>query len=269
MQNNCGGVLNMLSTSSPFIDSSFSVYHNAIKALIFGASQFLLAFSVFKSFSLFAARGNLFTAYLMFMEDPMQKLYFIISQGFSRGSLLVFCFALMFTAANLYGTLLWGLDAPGYIMRSQQVPASRRNGSILENPGYITYLDMRPNKLAVLEKELPTVIGANLYKPGVNFSLTPEVNRGHAECVPPVSNDTEARIWLDEDGLSVTTDTYSMISYAPDSEGHLAGLNCMPTFLDPEAGPAQYWNCTFNNTFATPIINGDLGLHLVKVAVLL
>ncbi|EPE33379.1 hypothetical protein GLAREA_06392 [Glarea lozoyensis ATCC 20868] len=249
----------MLSTSSPFIDSSFSVYHNAIKALIFGASQFLLALSVFKTFSLFASRGNHFASYLMFMEDPIQKLYFVISKGFSRGTLIVFCFTLTYVAASLYGTLLWGLDAPGYVMRSQRIPASNRNGSLLEYPGYISYLDIRPNKMSTLEQELPTVIGANLYKPGVNFSLTPDVNRGRAEYIPPVFDGIGGRIWLDEDGLSVTTDQYVMLIPSTDSNGNSTGPDCSPSVINATVSSAQYWNCTFNNTYVNDLLTATMG----------
>ncbi len=103
----------MLSSTSYFVASSLPVYHNALKSLIFAAAQLLLAIRVYKFFSLIASKANLFASYLMFMKDFVQKVYFISSSGFSPNSVIVLCFAVVYAAAGLYGTILWGLDAPG------------------------------------------------------------------------------------------------------------------------------------------------------------
>ncbi|CAG8949962.1 hypothetical protein HYFRA_00004294 [Hymenoscyphus fraxineus] len=248
----------MLSTSSPFISSSVSIYHNAIKSLVFSAAELLLAFSVWKFWSLIAAKGNLFASYLMFMEDPIQKFYFIISRGFSRASLVLFLFTTVYTAASLYGTLLWGLDAPGYIMRSANTTAMTLKGSLLESPGYITYLDIRPNKLPIIEKDLPQLLGAQLFQTGVNFSLTTNVRRGRPEYTNATLLGSGPRIWLDSEGLSVSVDTNVMTSYMTnDTAGRLIPNDCPTQFLGQTT--TQFWNCTFNNTFVQPLLTGILG----------
>lgn len=192
------------------------------------------------------------------MEDPIQKFHFLISRGFSRGSLVVLLFATSYTAASLYGTLLWGLDAPGYIMQNTNTTAMALNGSRLESPGYITSLDIRPNKLSEIQKDLPRLIGAQLYKPGVNFSLTPDVNRGRPEYTSATMPGSLGRIWLDSEGLSVTVDTNVMTSYMTnDTAGRLVALDCPTRFLGETT--SQFWNCTFNNTYVNPLMTGILG----------
>lgn len=195
---------------------------------------------------------------IRFMEDPIQKLYFLLSRGFSRASLVVLLFATSYAAASLYGTLLWGLDAPGYIMQSTNTTALSLNDSRLESPGYITYLDIRPNKLPSIQKDLPQLIGAQLYKSGVNFSLTTEVNRGRPEYTNATLPGSGGRIWLDSEGLSVTTDTNVMTSYRTnDTAGRLIPNDCPTKFIGETT--SQFWNCTFNNTFVQPLLTGILG----------
>lgn len=193
------------------------------------------------------------------MEDPIQKFYFLISRGFSRESLVVVLFASCYAAASLYGTLLWGLDAPGYIMQSTNTTAMTLNGSRLESPGYITYLDVQPNKLPSIQKDLPQLIGAQLFKSGVNFSLTTDVNRGRPEYTNATLPGSGGRIWLDSEGLSVTTDTNVMTSYMTnDTAGRLIPMECPTRFIGETT--SQFWNCTFNNTFVQPLLTGILGL---------
>ncbi|KAH8593118.1 hypothetical protein B0O99DRAFT_653503 [Bisporella sp. PMI_857] len=248
----------MLSSTSYFIASSISIYHNAIKSLIFTAAQLLFAMSVYKFFSLIASKANLFTSYLMFMEDFVQKVYFIFSRGFSPNSVMVLCFAVVYAAAGLYGTLLWGLDAPGYIFQGKNVSASTLNNSLLGEPAYILYLDARRNNLAMLDKELPHMIGANLFKPGVNFTLTSEVNRGVPQVVAPTRSKVGGRVWLDTEGLSVSPDTQVMVSFKKNDTGPLINMDC--PVLESGKGVAQFWNCTFNNSFVDPLLTTIIGI---------
>ncbi|KAG9232892.1 hypothetical protein BJ875DRAFT_379729 [Amylocarpus encephaloides] len=251
----------MLSISSPFVDSSISVEHNAVKALIFASAQFLLAFSVLKCFSLIASFWNLFASYLMFTEDPIQNFYFLRSRGLSGASFVAFSFACIHTAASLYGTLLWGLDAPGYILKSEHVNASQLNGSLLESPSYINYLNLRPEILSTIEQTLPSIIGANLYKPGVNFSLTAEVVRGHGEYTKSTNPRANGRVWLDSEGLSVSVDNNCMTSYMTDDTGHLIPLVCPMKTLN-ESSTFEF-DCFFNNTFVPPLLTVQSGQPIV------
>lgn len=256
----------MLSSSSIFIQSSQQIYHNAIKSLVFSAAQILLAMAVYSFFSLIAAKGKVFGAYLMFMEDLIQKSHFIVSKGFSGSSILVLCFAIIYTAASLYGTLLWGLDAPGYVMHPRNVSASTLKNSMLEDPAYIMYLELKPDNLANVDQELPHMIGANLFKAGSNFTLTPTVNRGNAETVTPTRTKVGGRIWLDENGLSVSPDTQVMVSYATEPNGTMVGMDCPVQELG--VGVAEFWNCTVNNTFVTPILTQIVGRPEIHVSIL-
>ncbi|KAH7239552.1 hypothetical protein BKA59DRAFT_495905 [Fusarium tricinctum] len=79
----------MLQTTSSFIKSSIPFYHNAIKSLVFKCAELLTGIFVYKLFSLIAARLNQFTSYLIVLNILL----------------------------SLYGTLLWALDTPGYILR--------------------------------------------------------------------------------------------------------------------------------------------------------
>jgi hypothetical protein len=248
----------MLSASAHFITSSISIYHNAIKSLIFSAAQALLAVSVCTCFSLIAAKANLFTSYLMFMEDVVQKVYFISSRGFSRSGVLVMCFALSYASASLYGTLLWGLDAPGYMFECRNVSASVLNSSLLEDVAYILYLDAKRNNLATLDEELPHMIGANLFKPSVNFTLTSKVDRGTPQVVTPTRSKVGGRIWLDTEGFSVSPDTQVMVSYEKNDTGNSVPMDC--PVQETGKGVAQFWNCTFNNTFVDLLLTTTIGL---------
>jgi len=247
----------MLYSSSTFVASTVAIYHNAIKSLIFSVAQILMAMAVWAFLSLIAAKAKVFAAYLMFFEDLIQKSYFIASRGFSGSSILVLCFVLLYTAANLYGTLLWGLDAPGYVMQGKNVSASTLQNSLLPNPDYILYLDMKANNLADLDQELPRKIGTNLFKAGSNFTLTPEVNRGRAEFVTPTRTEVGGRIWLDGDGLSVSPDTAVMVSYKTDEDGNQITMDCPVQELG--VGVAEFWNCTVNNTFVQPMLTSIIG----------
>jgi len=94
---------------SSFTVSSLPVDYNAVKSLIFSAARLFFGLALYKCFSLIAARLDLFSSYLMFSEDYTQNALYMWSRGFSRNTLLVLSFAILYAVANLYGTLLWGL----------------------------------------------------------------------------------------------------------------------------------------------------------------
>jgi hypothetical protein len=67
-------------------------------------------------------------------------------------------------------------------------------------------------------------------------------------------SDAFPRIWLDSDGLSVSTDTATMVSYTTVNDGHYVPLEDCPLqqFSDSFA-----WNCTFNNTFSQVLLTSS------------
>ncbi|TVY18382.1 hypothetical protein LARI1_G003948 [Lachnellula arida] len=230
----------MITSSSAFVHSQLSIYHNAIKSLIFSAAQILLAMAVYSFFCLIAAKAKAFTGYLMFMEDIIQKSHFIASKGFSGSSILVLFFAILYSASSLYGTLLWGFDAPGYVMQARNVSASTLESSLMETPAYIVNLDMNRNNLGNLDQEMPHMIGANLYKTGSNYTLTPDIDRGNAEVVTPTRTQVGGRIWLDGEGLSVSPDTAVMVSYTTDQNGTMVPMDC--PVQEVGVGVGEFWN---------------------------
>src|SRR5258705_6704852 len=100
--------------SSPFVTSSLPVYQNAIKNILFRLATLLIQLTIYKLFSFLAFKSNAYTSFLMFNEDHIQKLLFVLSRGITRHSLLVLAFAVFFGFGNLYDTLLWALYSPGY-----------------------------------------------------------------------------------------------------------------------------------------------------------
>ncbi|KAM0354833.1 hypothetical protein ACHAPU_000660 [Fusarium lateritium] len=212
---------------------------------------------IFKLFSLIAARSNQFTAYLMFTEDYIQRMLYITSRGFSRAALVVLLFSLLNIGLSLYGTLLWALDSPGYIFQTSNTTVFQYEDQRNVNPPYIVQLSIDPDSLPDTSQRLPQIVGADLLHTGVNYTLTGQVdNNNPPEVVPPTRReDMGARIWLDEDGFSVSPDTYVMIPINQTIEGKKF----------PETGGTLFdngvgvWNQTFNNVFSLGFVNGLVG----------
>jgi hypothetical protein len=237
---------------SPFTESSLNLYHNAFKSLIFRAAEILLALAVYKFFSLIAARADLFTSYLMFAEDYIQRTFFLISRALTRNGLLILCFSVLYAVAQLYGTLLWALDSPGYIFLGKNVTALTLQNSLLSNPAYIVNIITQPSTISGLKEDLPRTIGANLFESGHNFSLTTTVDRGAPKTVVGTREDAFPRIWLDSEGLSVSTDTATMVSYTTAENGTLIPLSTCP--VQQLVDNSFAWNCTFNNLFSQQLL---------------
>ncbi|KAH7240678.1 uncharacterized protein BKA55DRAFT_575583 [Fusarium redolens] len=246
----------MIESSSTFIKSSIPLYHNALKSIIFKCAELLMGIFIFKLFSLVAARSRQFTSYLMFTEDYIQRTLYISSRGLSRAGLVVLAFSLMNIVFSLYGTLLWALDSPGYIFRASNATVadyqSQRNG----DPPYIIQIALDGSQLADTTKRLPQVIGSGLFNPGLNYTLTGKVSNNHGtpEVVSPTQQDgVGARVWLDNDGFSVSPDTISMLPFKSTINN--------ATFPDCVRfnGGSAVWNCTFDNGFAQDIVGGITG----------
>ncbi|KAF4439150.1 hypothetical protein FACUT_4332 [Fusarium acutatum] len=165
----------MIESSSSFIKSSIPLYHNAVKSVIFKCAELLMGIFIFKLFSLLAARSRQFTSYLMFTEDYIQRKLYISSRGLSRAGPVVLAFSLLNIVFSLYGTLLWALDSPGYIFKATNATVadydSQRNG----DPPYIIQLALNGSQLEDITKRLPQVVGSELFKAGLNYTLTGKV----------------------------------------------------------------------------------------------
>ncbi|KAI3571798.1 hypothetical protein IWW34DRAFT_894431 [Fusarium oxysporum f. sp. albedinis] len=238
----------MIESASSFVKSSIPLYHSALKSFIFKCAELLMGIFIFKLFSLIAARSNQFTSYLMFTEDYVQQSFYISSRGLSRGALVLFLFSILSIASSLYGTLLWSLDSPGYIFRPTNATIADYQRQRNDNPPYIIQLALGPTELEITEKKLPQIVGAELFNPGLNYSLTGKVSNSNG--APEVVTQTRrgrgigARIWLDNDGFSVSPDTYAMIP-GPGTANLTLFSSCIMF-----NGVSAVWNCTFNNAQA-------------------
>ena len=123
-------------------------------------------FAIWRLFSLLAVLQNLFTSYLIFSETPLQKAYFVFTRRFSKDGFLVAAFTLIYAAAQLYGTLLWALYAPGYVTRAQHAPASSVSTSFLDTPDYKVSFKVSNASLSLSDSELNQAMSANLFRPG-------------------------------------------------------------------------------------------------------
>ncbi len=229
--------------------SRLAVYENAVKSILFRFAALLLQFAVFKILALLASKRKAFSSYLMFTEDYIQQGLFVLSRKVIRGGLLVLCFAIFFTGAGFFDTLLWGLDSPGYIALKSNVLASSLANKFLPDPGYIVFASGKPGEVASLDEHLAENIGANLFKAGVNFTLTEDYNHGTPRVVAPTMELADSfgpRIWLDRDGFSVSTDSYVTLAPAPD--GNATNNFFCPR--EPLAANTMAWNCTYNNIHA-------------------
>ncbi|KAH7187440.1 hypothetical protein BKA60DRAFT_602398 [Fusarium oxysporum] len=245
----------MIESSSSFIKSSIPLYHNAVKSIIFKCAELLMGIFIFKLFSLVAARSRQFTSYLMFTEDYIQRTLYISSRGLSRAGLVVLAFSLLNIAFSLYGTLLWALDSPGYIFRASNATVSDYQSQRNSDPPYILQMSLDRGQLPATTKRLPQIIGAELFNPGLNYTLTGKVSNSHGlplTIAPTRENGVGARIWLDDEGFSVSPDTNSMIPYTD-----TVNVTLFDTCVRFTQGQAV-WNCTFNNTEAGILIEKQI-----------
>ncbi|KAL4731174.1 hypothetical protein ACLX1H_000135 [Fusarium chlamydosporum] len=245
----------MLETTSSFIKSSIPLYHNAVKSIIFKCAELFMGIFVYKLFSLIAARSNQFTSYLMFTEDYIQRTLYISSRGLSRAGLVVLAFSLLNIVLSLYGTLLWALDAPGYIFKAYDATIADYQSQRNENPPYIVQLFLDPTGLDSTTKTLPQLIGSDLFPPGLNYTLTGQVSNtdGAPEVVPPTGAGTIGpRIWLDNEGLSVSIDASLGLSPNPTVLNKTYSVN-----ITQEDGYFE-WNSTFENVFSRDFVAGNI-----------
>ncbi|KAK0611753.1 hypothetical protein B0T14DRAFT_334566 [Immersiella caudata] len=230
-----------------FLESAIPVEHNGIKSIIFRCAELLMGLFIFKFATLAAARSSHFTSYLMFSENHIQRLLFLTSRGLSRATLLVFLFTILSFLASLYGTLLWALDSPGYIFRSSDSTLARHMSALNPDAPYNIPLRLSAETLNTMSDEsLRRAIGVGLFRSGVNITLTGDVKKGTPETVEPESlREVGARIWLDDEGFSVSADTYAPIPNDLEANNQTFPHRCILF-----GGGAGTWNCTFHSEFA-------------------
>jgi hypothetical protein len=252
----------MIASSSSFINSTIIVDQNAVKSILFRCAAILLQLAAYKCFSLLAFKLQAFTSYLMFTEGYAQKALFIISRGFSRCGFLVLCLTILLSGAGLFDTLLWGLDAPGYLAEKDDVKASSIADQLVEDPSYIILSSSMPGEVAPLEQRLTYMMGSNLFETGVNFSLTGEFDHGIPKVVPATKPITETgpRIWLDHEGFSVSPDSWITFAVSPDTNAS-KDFEC-PWYVTGDR--SKGWNCTFDNYYALPFLT-DVNLGRPEV----
>ena len=248
-------LVRMIYSSSSFVASSFPVLHNVVKSIIFKSAELLMDLFIFKLCSLIAAKSDLLTSYFMFAEDYVQRWLFLSSRGLSRAGLLVLLFSLLSILSSLYSTLLWGLDSPGYIFKEHNASISNDASPLNDDSPYVIQLNLNPNSLNISSENLAQVIGSNVFKPGINYTLTGQVDRGTPETFAATrQDDVGARIWLDADSFSVSADTIAMIPVATQLERKTFPAKCVSW-----KGGRTRWNCTFNNSFSESILTTIVG----------
>ncbi|WEW56815.1 hypothetical protein PRK78_002270 [Emydomyces testavorans] len=241
----------MAGSSSNFVHSSFAVGHNVVKSILFRIAGIALQIGVFKLFALLASVRSAFTAYLMFTEDYVQRLLFIFSRGFSHHTALVLFLTIFLLGAGLYDTLLWGLDSPGYIEKKSNVTATSVKRQMLDQPGYVVFSSTKPGNASALDKHFKEAMNINLFNSNLNFSLTGQVNIGKPETVPATrkfdpQKGVGPRIWLDDEGFSVSPDTYATFGSITDM-GQPKSNDCP---WKPGPNDSASWECSFENAFA-------------------
>ncbi|UZP38150.1 hypothetical protein NXS19_005966 [Fusarium pseudograminearum] len=242
----------MLESSISFIKSSVPVYHNAVKSIIFKCAELLMGIFIYKLFSLIAARSNQFTSYLMFTEDYIQRTLYISSRGLSRAGLVVLAFSLLNIVLSLYGTLLWALDAPGYIFKASEATIADYADQRNDNPPYIVQLSLSPSSINDTTQRLSQIIGSDLFHPGLNYTLTGKVSNkdGAPEVVPQQTGPIApgARVWLDDDGLSVSIDVNLVYAINPLLKDKGYDVNTTT------GNEYTVWESTFDNVFSNDFI---------------
>ncbi len=236
--------------TSPYCESSILLYNNAVKSLLFACAALLAGLMVQSLFSLAAARANRFGPLVMFEQGLRQRALFVFSaKFFTLGRFLVLTYSVFYLMAGFYGTMLWSLDAPGYVLRESSKALTDFAHPLLDQRDYIITVTATPTNLASLEHDLARRFSVNLVDLGLNITLAGTVAQGQPRVVSPTQPGIAARIWLDPEGFSVSPDSSFMLMTKTTENGTLVGLRSCDS--QPLKGTEMwYWNCTFDNTFA-------------------
>lgn len=235
--------------TAKFLTSSYNVYQNAFKNILFRVATITLDYVILRVFCIVAFWRNDYTSFLMFAENVIQKVLFISSRGFTaRQSLLVGAFALIAAAGSLYDTMLWAIDNPGFILKHRAVDAASLASQLVKNPAYVVLVSANLTDPTATNTLNGSVVN-DLYTHTLNFSL-PGINRdGVIEVAPPLYPlnplNATARIWLDGEGFAVGLDPTTMSTLNMLRNVTTA---CFP-FNDPTVQTdTQAWNCNVPNS---------------------
>jgi len=249
----------MLSSNSTFVKTEIPVWQTSTKSLIFRAAELLLVLAIWKTFSLLAAVQDRFTSYIVFSESPIQKASFVWSRGLSKDAFLVISFSAICGAAQLYGTLLWAMDAPGYVTQTQLTPASPTAVSLLNGREYIVSYTVSPDNIT--DTDLAEELSVNLFRRGTNLTLTGSFDQGVPEIVPPPRLGAGPRIWLDDEGWSVTTDSTLHISVKMGATDVLDDqLACEHSDRENATLAWRTYNCTFKSEWIPDLLQKIVGI---------
>jgi hypothetical protein len=252
----------MLSQNSTFVATRLAVHDSALKSLIFRCAEILLAFSVFRIFALLAAMQNQFTPYLILTENYMQKLLYVSSTRFSKKSFFVLLYMVLFATAGLFGPLLWALDAPGFVLRKENVTASSISALLVDEPKHVITYEPSLNDTNVTEAKWVEVLGRELFRPGVNFSLIGMFDQ-IVPTAPQARQDNAPRIWLDEQGWSISTDDWIHTAVVIGTEDARNQFTCPFVDVDTTELNARVRNCTFPNKWSENLLKEVVGNPMV------
>jgi hypothetical protein len=245
---------------NPFLISRIPVHQNAIKNILFRGATIVLTFVIYQSFSFLAFRKRDYTLYLMFAEDLVQKFLFSLSWKLNRQAVLVSSFAALSFAAGFYDTLLWAVDSPGYVIKSKTVNAELLAKQRVATPSYITFISNPERDLNKIN--IQDIFGANLYSPGLNFTLPGIVNAGTPQPIPPLQplspEYVSPRIWLDSTGFAVGLDDTIMIVPTMNLTTFCVPSNVQPSNPNTPV-TTQIWKCPLRNSDAQGIFQQAVG----------
>jgi hypothetical protein len=216
----------MVASASPFVKSSLDVRLNAVKSILFRSASIMLQFAVSKLFALIASKKEAFMPYLMFSEDVVQQAMFIAYTFVRANACLVLGFVVCFALAGVFDTFLWFLDAPGFLARPCRVNGQTLVPKLRPERAYVAAFAGQFGNVSALDAQLESVVSGNLFEPGANISLTPEVRAGRPHVVAPTRpiTDAGASIWLDDAGFSVSANTW--LAYIGRTSGSRRAHDC-------------------------------------------
>ena len=115
-------------------------------------------------FACIASGRNLFTLFTMFAEGIRQRLLFVWDRGFHSGpGGLVFGFSITLLAHKFYGTMLWFLDSPGYLLVGRNKTIAVFPDPFVASADSVIHLSVSPDALRSVEPDLDRRITVYLF----------------------------------------------------------------------------------------------------------
>ncbi len=248
----------MVASASPFVKSSVDVRLNAVKSILFRSASIMLQFAVSKVFALIASKKKAFMPYLMFSEDVVQQMMFIAYTFVRANGCLVLGFVCCFALAGVFDTFLWFLDSPGFVARPSRANGQTLVPKLLPERAYVAVFAGQFGNVSAVDGQLENIVSSNLFEPGANISLTPEVRPGRPQVVAPTRPiaDAGARIWLDDAGFSVSANT--RLAYTTRTRESRRPHDCRQKEVN---STLVGWQCAYNNSDASAVMEALTDLH--------